>query len=343
MKDIFMLEAIRLAKKGIGYTNPNPIVGAIIVSDGEIIGRGYHKKAGKNHAEVNAINDALKKSDDLSDCTIYVTLEPCSSYGRTPPCTGAIIEAGIKSVVIGTLDPDRRHAGNGVKILRDEGINVRFGVEKEKCFEANEAFFHWVIAGKPFVILKMAMTLDGKIATEEGESKWITGPVARRRVQELRKWADAILVGANTVRKDKPSLTVRGSDNKILTDWRQPRRLVASRTLKDKELETFFNGGNIPEVVAADSKGDWKILLSRLGAEEVTALLIEGGGELAAQVLKAGIVNKVEFHIAPKILSGRSSRPVIGGDDPLSLAEAAQLKSVKTKRLGEDIMISGYL
>jgi diaminohydroxyphosphoribosylaminopyrimidine deaminase/5-amino-6-(5-phosphoribosylamino)uracil reductase len=332
----YMLEALALAERAWGRTSPNPMVGAVIVKGSEIIGRGFHEKAGLPHAEVNALKDA---GENARSADIYVTLEPCSTTGRTPPCTEAIIKAGIKKVFIGSLDPNPKHAGAGVDILRAAGIEVVSGIEEEKCGKLNEAFFKWIINKKPFVILKMAMTLDGKIATAGGDSKWVTGPVARGRVQKLRQWCDAIMVGGETVRKDHPSLNVREPD-----DWScQPRRFVASNTLSEKELHELMPEGLKPELARLSSEKDWKEFLTKLGSENITALLIEGGGELAASALRAGAVDKVEFHIAPKILGGRNSRAVVGGSDPLSLAESLELKDVSIEQLGADISISGYL
>ena len=330
----YMKEAIALAEKAWGMTSPNPLVGAVIVKDGEIAGRGFHEQAGKPHAEINALADA---GEVPPKADLYVTLEPCSTCGRTPPCTEAIIRAGIGRVFIGSLDPNPAHAGRGVDILKNAGIEVFTGIEKASCDAINEAFFKWITAKTPFVILKMAMTLDGKIATKDGLSKWITGPAARLRVQRLRQWADAILVGGNTARNDHPSLTVRD-----IPGWRQPRRLVASKTLTPEALKSLLPEGITPEIIRADNAAEWQAKMHHLGSENVTALLIEGGGELAAAVLDAGIVDKVEFHIAPKILGGRDSRPVIGGVNPLTLAEALSLKNISIERAGEDIIVIGY-
>jgi diaminohydroxyphosphoribosylaminopyrimidine deaminase / 5-amino-6-(5-phosphoribosylamino)uracil reductase len=345
LENKLMLKALRLAHKAWGRTSPNPMVGAVIVKNGKIIGEGYHKKAGDLHAEINAINsvyDAFSNAEEiLAGSSIYVTLEPCSTYGRTPPCTEAIIKNKIAKVVIGSLDPNPKHAGAAVRILQSKGIQVFFGVEEKKCRELNEAFFYWIVNKKPFVLLKMAMTLDGKIATEEGDSKWITGTVARKRVQYLRKWADAILVGGETARTDKPSLTVRDSNNKIIKSWKQPLRLIASSTLQKYDVN--FAEKTNTEVINAKSLSDWESVFDDLGAKNITSILVEGGGELASSLLKYGLINKVEFHIAPKILCGRNSRPVIGGVNPMSLAESHNLKNIIVKKLGDDISISGYL
>ena len=332
--EYFMLEALKLARKAWGQTSPNPLVGAVIVKDGEIIGQGYHHCAGEPHAEINAIKDA---GENAVGADIYVTLEPCSTFGRTPPCTQAIIDAGIKRVFVGSVDPNPSHAGKGLEILEEAGIETQAGIHKIACDVLNEAFFHWITTGTPFVILKMAMTLDGKIATANGQSKWITGPSARAHVQELRKWCDAIMVGGETVRKDSPGLIVRDVD-----EWKQPAKLIASRSMTDNDLLQYFPDGSAKAVSPEGSKG-WQKLMTELGKDNITALLLEGGGELAGNAIEAGIVNKVEFHIAMKILGGKDSRPVVGGKSPLSLDEAKQLINYKISITGEDLIVSGYL
>jgi diaminohydroxyphosphoribosylaminopyrimidine deaminase/5-amino-6-(5-phosphoribosylamino)uracil reductase len=336
MNKNFMLDAVDLAQKAWGQTSPNPLVGAVVVKNGKIIGCGYHHRAGEAHAEVNALQDA---GSEACGAAIYVTLEPCSTTGRTPPCTDAIIEAKIKTVYIGSMDPNPLHSGKAVKLLREAGIKVICEVEKIACEQLNEAFFTWITTGKPFVILKMAMTLDGKIATENGNSQWITGPVARERVQQLRQWADAIMVGGNTARLDQPSLTVRNVENWLP----QPRRIIVSNSLTITELEQLLPVGGELEISAPIGEQGWSSYLEQLGENGITALLIEGGGELAAAVINAGIVDKIEFHLAMKILGGRNSRPVIGGNNPLALAEAFKLKDIHITPLGDDLAIAGRL
>ncbi len=334
----FMEEALALARMGWGLTSPNPMVGAVIVRDGTVIGRGYHCKAGEPHAEINALSDVAKHGLDAKGATLYVTLEPCSTSGRTPPCTEAIIHAGISRVVIGALDPNPKHAGGAVEILENAGIAVTLGVESSACSELNQHFFKWITSLRPFVILKMAMTLDGKIATAEGESKWITGPDARRRVQKLRRLADAIMVGGETVRQDHPALTVREPEA-----WPcQPLRLIASSSMDEDELAGYFPDGNAELVHPAEPE-EWDSLLEELGKRGIVTLLIEGGGELASSALAAGAIDYVEFHIAPKLLGGRGSRPVLGGENPDSMALAQQLHRVKVTHYGDDIAISGFL
>lgn len=330
----YMSIAISLAKRAWGQTSPNPMVGAIIVKNGRIMGKGYHRKAGEGHAEINAISSSKGK---LASSTLYVTLEPCCTFGKTPPCTDAIMAAGIKRVVVGCLDPNPRHAGKGVDILKKAGIAVTVGIKEKECIELNEAFFHWITTGRPFILLKMAMTLDGKIATRDGKSKWITGPAARLRVQKLRQWADAIMIGAETARTDKPSLSVR-EFRKI----KQPRRLIVSRSLTAKDALKLLSRGEKPEIIKASCRRDWLKELKRLGDEGVVSVLAEGGGELAASLLESGITDKIEFHIALKILGGRNSRTVVGGKNPSSLAEAFNLRNICIVKMGNDLRVSGY-
>ncbi len=326
--------AVSLAKRAWGQTSPNPMVGAVLVKNDKVIGKGYHRKAGCPHAEINAINSS---KGEIDGATLFVTLEPCCTFGRTPPCTDAIISAGIKRVVVGCLDPNPKHSGKGVDVLKKAGIDVTVGIREKECVELNEAFFHWITKGRPFVLLKMAMTLDGKIATQDGKSKWITGSAARRRVQKLRQWADAIMVGGETARTDRPSLTVR-EFRKI----KQPRRLIVSRKLTEKDALNLLCKGEKPEIISVSSRQGWIRELKRLGREGVVSLLVEGGGELAASLLKDKLANKIEFHIAPKILGGSNSRPVVGGENPSSLSEALNIQNICVKKIGEDLCISGY-
>ena len=334
----YMREALSLARMGWGLTNPNPMVGCVIVKDGAIIGRGFHRKAGEAHAEINALRDVELHGFDAAGATLYVTLEPCSTWGRTPPCTEAILRSGIVRVVAGALDPNPKHAGRGLEQLKAAGVEVVCGVENGECCDLNRHFFRWITSGKPFVILKMAMTLDGKIATPDGESRWITGPEARRRVQQLRRLADAIMIGGNTLRSDRPLLTVREPEN-----WaRQPRRIIVSSALTDADLEEYFPDGRAEAVDLPDAAA-WDAYLRELGRRNCVAVLIEGGGELAAAALRADAVDMVEFHIAPKLLGGRESIPVLGGAAPEGMDAARPLRHVTVKHYGEDIAVSGYL
>ncbi|MBE6387315.1 MAG: bifunctional diaminohydroxyphosphoribosylaminopyrimidine deaminase/5-amino-6-(5-phosphoribosylamino)uracil reductase RibD [Lentisphaerae bacterium] len=334
----FMRLALECAAKAWGMTSPNPMVGAVIVRDEKVLATGFHHRAGTAHAEVDALNNAAAAGVDVRGAVIYVTLEPCSTVGRTPACTDAIIRSGLGKAVIGCLDPNPKHAGRGVQILRDAGIEVVCGVAEEECIELNASFFTWITTGKPFVMLKMASTLDGKTATCTGDSFWITGSEARARVQQLRRLSGAIMVGANTVRTDHPRLNVREPE-----DWQnQPLRLIASNSMTQEELDGYFPDGNA-RVVKLKTQDDWNLLLEELGRKNITALLIEGGGELASNALRNNVVDYVEFHIAPRLLGGAGSHTSVDGDDPQKMCEALELEYVKTAVYGRDIAVSGYL
>ncbi len=331
----WMSQACEEALKAQGLTSPNPIVGAVCVKNNKLISKGFHKKAGQPHAEI----ECFKNGKNFQDATLFVTLEPCSTQGRTPPCTEAIIAAGIKKVVIGCLDPNPSHAGKGVKILEQHGIEVVHGVLAEKCWQMNLPFFKWITTQKPLVTLKMAMTLDGKIATKNGQSQWITGEAAREEVQKLRKNSDAVIVGGETVRCDNPSLKVKDS-----TFPKQPQRYIwSSQKDWDKNLKCFENDGKSALVINPKTTEEWETELKKMAKNNLTSLLIEGGGELAANALQAGIVDEVIFFIAPKILMGRESRPVIGGTSPDSLMNCLNLQNVQSQFIGEDILIKGFL
>lgn len=333
----WMARALRLARQGWGATSPNPMVGAVVVRDGAVLGEGYHRQAGQPHAEIEALRAA---GGDARDATLYVTLEPCCTYGRTPPCTEAICAAGIRRVVVATTDPDPRHRGRGFDILRAHGIAVTTGIERTAAQDLNSAFFCWVRHGRPQVLLKMAMTADGKSATRSGQSQWISGPGSRSRVQHLRRWADVIMVGGETVRRDDPQLLVREP-----ADWpHQPLRVIASRSGDlGVSPQVLTDGRAKTRLVRFDESRDVHDFLMELGKESKTALLLEGGGELAGMFLEAGLIDQVALFLAPKILGGRESRPVIGGRNPDSLAEALRLHEMRTVRSGEDLLITGYL
>ena len=327
----WMRRALRLARRGWGRTSPNPMVGAVVVRDGMEVGAGYHHRAGTPHAEVHALHAA---GEQAREATIYVTLEPCCTHGRTPPCTEAILKAGVARVVIGCVDPNPDHAGRGVEQLQVAGLSVTQGVLEAECLTLNEAFLWWITQRRPLVLLKMAMTLDGKIATAAGQSRWITGSAARKRVQRLRQWCDAIMVGGETVRLDNPSLTVRMPKN-----WpRQPLPLVWTARDLPPDCRVAQRGA---ATAKPTTTAEWVALLEDLGRREVTALLLEGGGELAASALAARVVNRVAFFVAPKILGGRESRPVVGGANRACLDDAWQLAQTRCERVGEDFLLQG--
>ncbi|MDD3155521.1 MAG: bifunctional diaminohydroxyphosphoribosylaminopyrimidine deaminase/5-amino-6-(5-phosphoribosylamino)uracil reductase RibD [Victivallaceae bacterium] len=333
-----MREALDLAGKGMGNTHPNPMVGALVVRDGRIIGRGWHHRAGEAHAEVNAVRDAHSRGGEVRGSTVYVTLEPCSSFGRTPPCTDLLIREGVSRVVVGCSDPNKAHAGRGFALLREAGIEVTQPVLEEPCRRLNRAFFKWIVERHPYVILKLAETLDGKIACANNVSQWITGPQCRARVQQLRRWADAVMVGGATARCDHPKLTRRDEAGRDLA--RQPLRFVASRSMTQEELTGLFDEP-YPEVVPARSPEEWRSFFAELGARKILSVLVEGGGTLGAALLNAGVVDEVEFHIAPRILGGCDAIGSVGGASPKSPDAAWELDEVCWTPCGKDMIVNG--
>jgi diaminohydroxyphosphoribosylaminopyrimidine deaminase / 5-amino-6-(5-phosphoribosylamino)uracil reductase len=358
--------ALRLARRGYGATSPNPMVGAVLVKGGDVIGRGWHRQAGGPHAEIEALRDALKHGHNSRGATLYVTLEPCCTQGRTPPCTAAIVAAGIKRVVVGAVDPNPKHSGRGFKILRRAGLVVTPGVLADECARLNEAFNHWIIHRTPFVTVKAAMTLDGKIATASGESKWITGGSARAYGMKLRQGSDAILVGINTILQDDPGLTFRaGAKSKASMQPPRLRRIVldsmartplGAKVVRDEHagLTTIVVSERAPKsrvaalarrvkVVVAPVKQssiDLRWLLRKLGAEKVMSLLVEGGGEVNASFLRGGFAQRVAFFYAPKILGGRDSRQAVAGAGVKTLSEVIRLCDVEWRRLGPDLLLT---
>ncbi|MEI9960130.1 MAG: bifunctional diaminohydroxyphosphoribosylaminopyrimidine deaminase/5-amino-6-(5-phosphoribosylamino)uracil reductase RibD [Limisphaerales bacterium] len=351
--------AFHLAKLGYGMTSPNPMVGAVLVKNGKIIGHGWHRRAGLPHAEIEALHDAQKRGHNSKGATFYVTLEPCCTHGRTPPCTEAIIAAGIKKVVVGATDPNPKHAGKGFKILKRGGVKIVHGILADECSKLNEAFNHWIVHRTPFVTVKAAMTLDGKIATASGESKWITGEKARAHGMKLRQGSDAILVGINTILMDNPSLTVRTKMAKpirrIILDSRA-RTPLNSIVVNDEftRLTTIVLSKNAPKnrvgklaekvnvLVAPTKKSaiDLCWLLKKLGSENVASLLVEGGGEVNASFLFGGFAQRVAFFYAPKILGGRDSRKAVAGNGIKSLMDAIFLRAIEWQKLGEDLLLT---
>lgn len=346
---------------GKGRTSPNPMVGALVVKGKRIIGKGYHKKSGTPHAEILALEEAGK---DAIDSTLYVNLEPCCHYDKkTPPCTDVIIKSGVKRVVLSMIDPNPKVSGKGIKILRKAGIKVEKGILEEESMRLNEAYIKYITTGSPFVILKIASSLDGKIATASGESKWITGDKSRKKVHHLRSEVDAVMVGIGTVLKDDPRLDVR------LVKGRDPHRIILDSKLKiplnakvlntESEAKTFIaTGPDAPkekiaalkergaEIIPVDLSEDYinlSSLMKELGSRGIMSLMIEGGSETNASALKEGIVDKVLLFISPKIIGGHDSKGSIGGKSPERLSDAIILRDIKMKRLGEDILIEGYL
>lgn len=363
----YMRLALNLARKGYGSTSPNPMVGAVLVKAGRIIGRGWHHRAGEPHAEIEALRDAQRRKHKTRGATLFVTLEPCCTYGRTPPCTEAIIAAGIKRVVVGATDPNPRHAGRAFGLLRHTGIEVVPGVLAEECSRLNEAFHHWIVSRTPFVTVKAAMTLDGKIATADGQSKWITGEAARQYGMHLRLGSDAILVGIRTLLADDPSLTVRLDSPPVAEMPPRLRRIVldsaaraplTAKVISDglAHLTTIVVSAAAPKKrVAALAKRvrvlvsplsdsqpstlnlPW--LLKTLGEENVTSLLVEGGGEVNASFLLGGLAHRIAFFYAPKVLGGCAARRGVAGDGARSLDEAPALSEVEWRQLGADWLL----
>ncbi|MBR2723116.1 MAG: bifunctional diaminohydroxyphosphoribosylaminopyrimidine deaminase/5-amino-6-(5-phosphoribosylamino)uracil reductase RibD [Lentisphaeria bacterium] len=340
----WMRIALDEARKGYGFVSPNPLVGAVIVRDGIILGKGYHHQCGMPHAEVEAVRNAEADGYSCEGAEIYVTLEPCCTYGRTPPCTELICSRKFKFVSIGTLDPNPSHAGRALKIFDEHNIKYEVGVLEKECRDLNRIFFKYITAKRPYVLLKMGVTLDGRIACANGCSKFITGAEARQRVQYLRRGFDAIMVGAETVRKDLPTLFARNADGTLFE--RKMQRIIASKSMTRHELETIYGDVDAVgdfEIVDVSTTEKWDVFLKNLAERKITSLFIEGGSELAASALASGIVDRVEFHIAPKIMGGRDSIGAVGGKSPLDLANLYSLKNVEILKLGDDIGISGDL
>jgi diaminohydroxyphosphoribosylaminopyrimidine deaminase/5-amino-6-(5-phosphoribosylamino)uracil reductase len=365
----FMREALRLARRGCGDTAPNPMVGAVLVKSGEIIGRGWHRRAGFPHAEIEAFTDAQRRKKRVTGSTLYVTLEPCCTQGRTPPCTQAIKAAGVRRVIVAATDPNPVHAGRGFRILRSAGIQVTTGLLASQAACLNEAFNHWIVHRTPFVTVKAAMSLDGRIATRSGESKWITGVEARARSMGLRQAAQAILVGINTVLADDPSLTVRRIPGltfkprttglrRIVLDG-QARTPRQARIVSDEHapLTTIVVSPNAPatrvkalasqaKVICApmcDGAIDLRWVLRKLGSENVTSLLVEGGGEVNASFLLGGLAQRIVFFYAPKLLGGRNAPKAVAGNGAPTLDESLSLRAVEWRNLGPDLMLTALI
>lgn len=354
----YMIKALELAKKGIGYTNPNPLVGAVIVKDSKIIGEGYHKVYGGHHAEVNAF---LNATEDVKGATMYITLEPCSHYGKTPPYANTIVEKGISKVIIGLKDPNPIVAGKGIKILQDAGIEVVTGVLEEEGKKLNEIFIKYITTKLPFLIMKTAMTLDGKIATRTNASKWITGELSRKYVHELRHRVSGIMVGIGTVLADNPSLTTRlvgrkGCDPiRIIVDSRARIPLEAKVLNLESEAKTIIavtekankqklkaieaKGAKIIETPSKNGRVDLNLLMKKLGKSKIDSILLEGGSELNYAALEEGIVDKVHSFIAPKIIGGNTAKTPVGGQGKAYMKDAINLEHIDIHSFGEDIMV----
>lgn len=357
----FMKRAIELAKQGVGWTAPNPLVGAVVVKNGRVIGEGYHRKYGELHAERNALAAC---TEDPAGATLYVTLEPCCHYGKTPPCTEIIIEKKIAKVVIGSRDPNPKVAGKGARILREHGINVVEDYMREACDALNPVFFHYITTKTPYVVLKFAMTLDGKIATRTGASKWITGEAARNHVHQLRGRYAGILAGIGTVLADDPMLNCRidGAHQplRIILDSHlripmgsrlvrsakeYPLLIVCNESTRDREEGTNRiqkleeAGAKVWTLPEKNGHPDLNVLMQRLGEEKTDSVLIEGGGTVNEAVLKAHIVHHVYAYIAPKIFGGEDAKTPVEGSGIRLPQECAKLRLAKITVLLNDMLL----
>lgn len=362
-----MTLALRLAAKGRGTASPNPMVGAVVVKQGRIVGRGFHLRPGLPHAEILALRQAGSRAQGA---TLYVTLEPCCHLRkRTPPCVPDIIRSGIRRVVIAMTDPNPFVKGKGAAALRRAGLSVAVGVARPEAEELNRAYAHWITTKRPYVTLKAGMTLDGKIAAASGESKWITGKQSREEVHQLRGRMDAVLVGIGTVLADDPALTARTGPQLRKLASRQPLRVVVDSSLRiplmakilsrQKQAKTLVattdsadasrnqalrkRGVEVLPLPSLRGKVSLPALMRELGQRGVTALLLEGGGELHAAMLKAKLVQHVRLYVAPALLGGTDAKGVIGGKSPAHLASALRLHNVMTRSIGEDLVLEGDL
>ncbi|MCX8116389.1 MAG: bifunctional diaminohydroxyphosphoribosylaminopyrimidine deaminase/5-amino-6-(5-phosphoribosylamino)uracil reductase RibD [Desulfobacterota bacterium] len=354
----WMKRALRLAEKGRGRTSPNPMVGAVLVKEGRVVGQGYHVRAGEDHAEVVALK---KAGPEAKGATLYVNLEPCVHQGRTPPCAPALIQAGVKRVVVGMVDPNPLVQGRGIGLLREAGLQVDVGVCEEASRALNEAFSKYIQSGLPFVSLKVASTLDGKIATPSGESKWITGEESRRFVHRLRNEVDAVVVGVDTVLRDDPLLTarIRGGrdpfrvvlDSRLRTpegakviEERPEKTIIATTSLAPAErIECFAKRGvNLLIVDPIEGRVDLNALLRRLGQMEMVSLMVEGGGQINNAFLSVGLVDKIFLFLAPKLIGGDQAPGIFSGRGVDKLEEAIRVERMQVRRLGEDLLVVGY-
>ena len=354
----FMREALRIARNAEGRTSPNPMVGAVIVRNGRIIAAGWHREAGTSHAEIHALDMA---GELARGSTLYVTLEPCSHYGRTGPCAKAVVASGIRRVVIGMQDPNPLVSGKGIAILKSAGIEVSCGILEQECRHLNEAFLKWVTTGLPFVALKTAMTLDGKIASVTGRSQWITNEASRRKVHELRDRYDGILAGIGTVLADDPSLTTRLPDG----TGKNPVRIIAdsmartplnARIIQDKQAPTIIAvteqapeervtalQGQGAQIIRAGKgpKVDLLRLMKQLGEREIISVFVEGGGSVNFSLLREHLVDRVYAFIAPKLLGGKNALSPVEGEGFAELSEAVELDEITTEFLQGDILLTG--
>ncbi len=354
-----MRRALRLAERGRGRTSPNPMVGALLVKRGKVVGEGYHARAGEPHAEIVALTKAGREA---RGATLYINLEPCTHFGKTPPCAPAVIDAEVKRVVIGMEDPNPLVKGKGIALLRKAGIDVTVGVLEEACYRLNEAFCKYIVERRPFVILKAGATLDGKLATRQGDSKWITGETSRGFVHRLRNQVDGVVVGIGTVLKDDPMLTARvkgGRDPyRIIFDSRlripeeakvinlaPSKTIIATTEMAPREKRERLERKGVRILVMDSEAGrvDIGSTLMKLGEMGLTSLLLEGGSRLNGAFLDRGLVDKIVLFLSPKIIGDAHAPGIFGGEGTLDLAQAISVTELKVRKMGEDILIEGYL
>lgn len=359
----FMKAALLEAKKGLGRTSPNPAVGAVLVRDGKVIARGYHKKAGSEHAEIAALKKLPARAGPKD--TLYVTLEPCNHTGKTPPCTHAILEKGIKKIIVGMDDPNPKVAGGGIAFLRDQGLEVKAGILEKECRQLNEVFLKFVNTDRPFVMVKSALTLDGWTATSTGHSRWITGERSRRFVHQLRDRVDAIMVGSGTVLSDNPRLTTRlyrghGKDPiRIVLDSHlgiplsaqilnhassADTVIVHGESIGSDRVRPFQAKNGVSTLPCTEKEGriDLEALLGTLGSLSISSLLVEGGARLMGSLIRENLVDKYFVFFAPKILGGGDGVPLAHGEGPKKIDDCLGLKEVRVRRFGDDLLVQGY-
>lgn len=355
----YMKRALELAKTAMGHTSPNPMVGCVVVKEGRIVAEGCHEKYGEFHAERNALT---KCREDVEGADLYVTLEPCCHQGKTPPCTDIIIEKKIGRVFVGAMDPNPKVAGNGVRLLREKGIQVETGILEKECLELNEIFFHFIRTGMPFVAMKYAMTLDGKIAAYTGDSKWVTGENARKHVHELRNKYSAIMAGVDTVLADDPMLNCRlpeGTDpvriicdthlripeeSQIVTSASEIRTILAYAGDEKEEKKQKLLSAGVELIRCGDGdQVDLELLLQKLGEMQIDSVLVEGGGTLHGSLLLTGLVNRVYAYVAPKLIGGKEASSPVEGAGFARMREAEVLSEIEIIPFGEDICITGKM
>lgn len=359
----WMRRALTLARRALGRTSPNPMVGAVLVQRGHCAGEGYHHQAGQPHAEIEALRNCAKRGNDPRGATLYVTLEPCSTHGRTPPCTTAVLEAGVKRVVVAATDPNPRHRGRGLDLMRQEGVVVTEGVRAEEATELNATFNHWILHRTPLITLKAGMTLDGKLATTTGESRWITGEASRRRVMRLRQEHDAILIGIQTALTDDPSLTIRQGQRqrspwrivldtrgrlpetaRLLTDEFADRTVVVvGEGISSRRLKELQRRASVLVAPKEEKRISLPWLCRELGQRSITGVLVEGGGEVHAAFLSAGLAHRLAFFYAPKLIGGRTAPRAVGGTGVTSLAAAPRLRDLRWQKVGPDLLLTARI